>query len=517
MKKIFKILAVVLSSFLSFSCYFLTNSTSKNDYFPGTVSENQYSNSKTYAVGDTAGFYLCGNSDESTYELRDFKLVSIGEHYNAWLVSLDSTYMQQYILTEDEVKEIATVFDENYSKMISIFGSNEYSGVFYSNIVSSYSGKVNLLFYDIYGDSSASQTGGTFGFFTAQDFISMQPSEDSVSPLNKTEALHIDSYFSKLGPVEVKLTILHEFNHLLNYINKYITIRNSSYYESWFTEMLSMLAEDILATKVSGVETKDTPFARIPYFNYYYPLGFKNWRNTKNYYPNGDNLVSYANAYVFGAYLLRRYGDLELIHKIATNTSINEAAITQALKDCNQSADFESVLKEECEYLTDYDSTLYDKLTDSFDGEQYTLNPFPTSGKYGLSLSIWNSPDSGKNLWFASNASLVMGPYGFLIQDAGSVSSVDSLQNKDDRISVSKVSMSTKKGTKDCFVKVYSTLTSDSSDIAYSKTGIVGTIKSFSSAFSNSRSAIDDVSVIENSILRRTERNEPALKLVPIE
>ena len=54
MKKIFKILAVVLSSFLSFSCYFLTNLTSKNDYFPGTVSENQYSNSKTYAVGDTA-------------------------------------------------------------------------------------------------------------------------------------------------------------------------------------------------------------------------------------------------------------------------------------------------------------------------------------------------------------------------------------------------------------------------------------------------------------------------------
>ena len=99
--------------------------------------------------------------------------------------------------------------------------------------------------------------------------------------------------------------------------------------DEWYTEMLAMVTEDMFQDFLK-LEDKDSPKARLPYFNMYYNYGYRLW-STKDI----PALIMYANTYAFGAYLARNFGGVALIKQIAQNQYVNEESITAALRTCN--------------------------------------------------------------------------------------------------------------------------------------------------------------------------------------
>ena len=124
---------------------------------------------------------------------------------------------------------------------------------------------------------------------------------------------------------------MHEFQHLLGFINTVVN-KGSSVYETWYTEMMSQLAEDILISYL-GIEYEDSFLpGRMSWCNLYHNLGFYDWKSSV--------YAGYGNAYLFGSYLAHSYGGIDFIRALAQCGKINEEAVTFALKQTRNSDDF---------------------------------------------------------------------------------------------------------------------------------------------------------------------------------
>ena len=132
-------------------------------------------------------------------------------------------------------------------------------------------------------------------------------------------------------PDKIYETLVHEFQHLLGFINTVVN-KGSSVYETWYTEMMSQLAEDILISYL-GIEYEDSFLpGRMSWFNLYHNLGFYDWKSSV--------YAGYGNAYLFGSYLAHSYGGIDFIRTLAQCGKINEEAVTFALKQTCNSDDF---------------------------------------------------------------------------------------------------------------------------------------------------------------------------------
>jgi hypothetical protein len=100
--------------------------------------------------------------------------------------------------------------------------------------------------------------------------------------------------------------------------------------------MLSLVAEEMLQ-KTIGIDDKESPKSRLKIFNRYYYKGFTNWQEGNEVY------IYYANAYAFGAFLIRNFGGSKLIKEIVNNSYLNQESITQALRKLGYNEDFNSV------------------------------------------------------------------------------------------------------------------------------------------------------------------------------
>ena len=179
-------------------------------------------------------------------------------------------------LTQEDYTKLGQKFDSCYELETQVLGNP-----FYSSYSSKYfvpcNEKIIILVSDLFGDASVSQSGGTVGYFYQGDVIN-QTYLDKASPdahSNKCEMFYIDALFLTQQPKTVYSTLVHEFNHMINYIIK--TVNYASSHESqglrtcdtWFTEMLSMTTEDMFQQYL-GIEDKYSPKARLPYFNMLY-------------------------------------------------------------------------------------------------------------------------------------------------------------------------------------------------------------------------------------------------------
>lgn len=297
----------------------------------------------TYRKSDNNKFYAFVN-DNVNYKETEFINKYDGTHCRLWFYNNNPSIINNNYFTIEEFNILGKLFDEKiYSNEINIFGSNKYniSDEYISGkIIANEDTKIDILIYDIYGDAKEEQQSGAFGFFYSYDFSTSSTS-------NMCEAIHIDSYFlmkdiegtfneygKKIKTQRIASTIVHEFQHLLNYCNK------NTNSENWYNEMLSMCAEEILQD-VIGLTDDDSPKVRFTEnFNKPYQ-GFVYWPNSDD----PDVLYAYGNAYAFGAYLIRNYGGIELIHQIATNEFVNEDSITKALQSLGKNEDFNSVMK----------------------------------------------------------------------------------------------------------------------------------------------------------------------------
>ncbi|GMO49900.1 MAG: hypothetical protein Pg6C_13040 [Treponemataceae bacterium] len=325
-------------------------------------------------------------------------------------------------ITTTQAKALAQKFNQIYDKETALFGYEKGGGPGGDGGIDG-DPLVNILIYDIDADHNILGP-KVIGYFWGKDEYSQA---DLVEPLrsNMAEIFYIDSSCLDSNPAGAYSTLIHEFQHMIQYNTK--TLRLNASVETWYNEMLSMLAEDMLAPSELSINTDAAGHPahdRIPYFNsYYWKRGVTDWF--------GD-LYSYANVYAFGAYLARNYGGAKLIELIATNNAVNIASINDALKAVTSNRfDFYKALEKFPETLLYYqpsahttgilnDNTTATYLntvsgsTVSFPG--YDFDSFEIDTIRNLSRPA-GAPNFGPAIWPMTQAE--MRPYGIDVQKVG--------------------------------------------------------------------------------------------------
>ena len=291
---------------------------------------------RTCTVGETAAFYI--SYDERTYQEVEFTLEASGKNCNIWYyddikdVSLDVSESA----LDETVDVLAEEFDSVFYAEQTVFGSYEIenkNGAFISTPE-----KIDILIFDLENDArSSANGGGTYGFFNIVDIYTEEPvnrlneKESAGYRTNQAECFYIDAYFLKNRPDKIYETLVHEFQHLLGFINTAVN-EGAAVYETWYTEMMSQLAEDILISYL-GIKYEDSFLpGRMSWCNLYHNLGFYDWNNNES--------AGYGNAYLFGSYLAHSYGGIDFIRALAQCGKINEEAVTFALKQTGKNDDF---------------------------------------------------------------------------------------------------------------------------------------------------------------------------------
>ncbi len=328
-------------------------------------------------------FYVATKSNANTMEsleLKKFILKETGQHCRIWYLN-NSSIIDDSIVTDEELQKLADTVDRIFKEETSIFGSNYIKDKPYM-ITADENTQIDVLVYDIYGDANQKQKDGTFGFFNPNELYT------NITNSNECEAIHIDSYFLQLDIIGIKnkqgtferthtidSTIVHEFQHLLNYCNK------QEHNLIWYNEMLSMCAEDVFQN-VLNLSDYDISKSRLNE-SFDAPWnGFGIWPD------NNDKpaiFYAYANAYAFGSYLMRNYGGVKLIQEIASNPSSGKDSITNALKSLGYQESFDSVLEKfgRIYILNPNNSISLNKsISQKIDGITYTLDPIKLENNY---------------------------------------------------------------------------------------------------------------------------------------
>ena len=367
-------------------------------------------------------------SSDGLYTKRTATLQAIRDNCYVWVVSGDGSNLT---ISENQADQLADTFNNLYSKIRNVFGNE-------SDLISRISGTteilddisnvsdtgemVNIVVYDIGGDYKEGQTSGVVGYFWPKDYYSKKSDmtnvdSDSAAVLrltNEGKYFYVDSGFLTNYESMVYSTLAHEFQHMINYGEK--TVASKMTYSTWFTEMLSMVCEDMVQQYL-GIKDEDSPIGRLATFaTYYYGSGLTDWLE-------GDNVViSYAGAYAFGAYLARNYGGAALIKEIATNNYVDQQAITQALQSLGKNETFDSVFKKYVQALvlsnppTIVNAPSFNHKVQGIGGVMKAIDLFEGSivDKHGKEYSL-----CPRLLGVDANSRVDLRPYGFSLHKIG--------------------------------------------------------------------------------------------------
>lgn len=294
-----------------------------------------------YKVGDTKEIFVLLESEPTNIiEKYPAKCEYSSELCNIWFID-NCDYVKENDLLNlngsNYFVDLAKKFEKAMELEESIVGPHIYTTKA-SEEYADPSKKVNLVVYDINNDAEPYWDFRIFGYTWYNDFFNNDSS-------NKGAYIYLDTHVASQLPNSIFSTILHEYNHYLVYANK--CVKNNVYFQSWFTEMLSLTMEDIFLDYI-GISRADSSEGRLPIFNQFYRSGFTNWRQGE------ESLASYASAYAFGAYLFRNFGGFDLLKQITQNEYTDEKCITEALKACNQTYIDENGV----EQYVDYDYAL---------------------------------------------------------------------------------------------------------------------------------------------------------------
>ena len=368
---------------------------------------------RTCTVGKTAAFYI--SYDERTYQEVEFTLEASGKNCNIWYyddisdVSLDVSESA----LDETFDVLAEKFDSVFYAEQTVFGSYEIenkNGAFISTPE-----KIDILIFDLENDArSSANGGGTYGFFNIVDIYTEEPvnrlneKESAGYRTNQAECFYIDAYFLKNRPDKIYETLVHEFQHLLGFINTAVN-EGAAVYETWYTEMMSQLAEDILISYL-GIKYEDSFLpGRMSWCNLYHNLGFYDWNNNES--------AGYGNAYLFGSYLAHSYGGIDFIRVLAQCGKINEEAVTFALKQTGKNDDFytafykwgKSVLDGSLENEIEGNAGNYDFTLHGINVWDYSYNVNRSS----IALNYYGYTENYKNSEVIAGGWLFYGPLIF--------------------------------------------------------------------------------------------------------
>ena len=284
--------------------------------------------SKTYSIGNTEKFWIIINFLPEESVETTFTLKKIGTHCRVWYKTDEDVSANTRRLTDEQLETIRYKLDSMFEVETALCGSmvpNEAIYRIYNNVIPITSEtKLDIVVY--------SMTDNYLGYFYPRDLLT----DNGYS--NKAPIIYITSTDVSSNMYS---TVSHEFDHLLNYIQKDINLGQRE--ATWYTELMSNTIEEVLEL-YNGVTTGDSVRSmRLPGFLLLYNYGLL-WNQS-------NSTPSYSNVYAFGAWLVRNYGGPELFHRIATNNYVNEASIVQAVNSMGYNETFESLRKKFAESL----------------------------------------------------------------------------------------------------------------------------------------------------------------------
>ena len=375
-------------------------------------------NTTTYKLGDSKTFwaYVQTKTDKKGNEYNIPGTVKasckyVGDHCYVFADNTDKNNSSKGInLNDTSYKSLGQKFDACYELETSVIGNPIYSQ-YHSTYFAPCNKKVIILVSDLFGDAYPEQQSMTAGYVYPANLYNKNYADllnehfkvtDTSDPdyifTNECEIVYIDSLILSQKKETAYSTLVHEFNHMINYVIKTVNgmtanpgASSFTQCDVWFTEMLSMVTEDMFQDYLE-LEDKDSPKSRLPYFNMYYNYGYRLW-NTANI----PALVMYANTYAFGAYLARNFGGTELIKQIAQNEYVNEESITAALQACNpdytykdditgktRKIDYEYAMRKFCMCLFNTGIPSEEQLQATGDDQYFSFNR--RAGKQSASL-----------------------------------------------------------------------------------------------------------------------------------
>ncbi len=388
------------------------------------------------------------------YTEEDAETQNLSSDDAVCLVWVVNDYYDESTSSEEKVNStvahsIAEKFGKYYSLERSIFGcESDYlltsAGKIKSTTMAADSTGtlVNIVLYDIGADYGSSSECGVAGYFYSKDYFESSSSYSSSSVLNYTNEgkyFYIDTpYCNYVSSASDKAsnsvryagtgdvsgtaitTLFHEFQHMINWNTKSYKNLDPS---TWYNEMLSMLAEDILATVLELEDSDDAVWnARIPYYNEYY------YYSALDEYRNDDYAVlSYSTAYALGSYLARNYGGIEFVSALSQNEYVDWDSILNAVQSASSQTKSKLALYQEVIAA----SVFRNEFAESNDLPSFNVAKSSSSYSYAdgtfenlemPEIDIYS--DSYKYSYSSSSSSLLTSYYiGPLIMKSGVVSS----------------------------------------------------------------------------------------------
>lgn len=196
-----------------------------------------------------------------------------------------------YSINYNYVIYVAKKFEDNYSKMINIYGNH-------TDVDKN--GKIIILFQKINANISGNSI--VMGYFLPNDLI--------YGDFNNAEILYMDINLLNASPQLIAGTVLHEFQHLINFNVNYI--KKGKDMSLWLNESLSESTSILFDSYMTRNRIEE--FNKINYYCFYtWDLPF---------YPN--MFVNYPSASVFMNWLYQKNNKNESVFRNIAHSSESE-------------------------------------------------------------------------------------------------------------------------------------------------------------------------------------------------
>jgi hypothetical protein len=360
----------------------------------------------SYTVGSLKTFWVETTYESGSWVQKSARLCGQGDHSNVWVIESWGTALTDV----GAAQTLAAKFDDIYPLETGVLGY-EYGGGLGGSGGKDGDGRVQILVYDFYAGGGS---GNAAGFYWPKDFYTQEQlvSYGSSVKTNLAEIFYINAQYLNTRPDFIYSTLAHEFQHMINFNVKYV--QHSAVSQTWYNEMLSMMAEDMISPLIGIVPTNsDHPIPeRIGGFlTSYANEGVTQWN---------QNFTSYSTKYAFGAYLARNYGGAALVKNILANNSANEASIAAAL-----GINFNYAVEKFAEafiYSNTADGATFNQtVTKTINGNTYTFTGFDIwNATYNLDVPaggyycLWGGPRV-----YALTSHPTMQPYSVYVQSSG--------------------------------------------------------------------------------------------------
>jgi hypothetical protein len=273
---------------------------------------------QVYSVGNTKNFWI--DNVQGAFEQKQGKLLHTSNNADVWALKKNNG---SFYISTDEAETLARKFDVIYGYETSLLGY-EYGGGPDGNGGVDGNPRVQILVYDI-------PQNGVAGYFWGKDAFTDGSAVLQNLRSNEAEIFYIDSiYYTDLNTRDsIYSTLVHEFQHMIQFNLKTIKSNYTVQAGTWYNEMLSMIAEDIISPMVGIPVWADGHPAvnRFPTFLTHYWISGITEHNSSS----SNVLNHYANNYGFGAYLIRNYGGAPLLRAMVQNSDIDEKSILNAI------------------------------------------------------------------------------------------------------------------------------------------------------------------------------------------